>query len=52
MSKVGAAHVAVASKDAASYVKTKMDESGVTEGAAAAGAAIYSAGVSGASTIK
>lgn len=42
----------MASKDAASYVKTKMDESGVTEGAVAAGSAVYTAGVAGASTLK
>ena len=41
-----------ASTNAASYVKTKMDETGVTSGAQAAGSAVYSAGVAGASTIK
>lgn len=50
--KAGASTVVRASSDAASYVKTRMDETGVTQTAQAAGTVVYATGAAGASAVK
>lgn len=50
--KAGASTVVEAGKDAATFVKTKMDETGVTSGAQAAGTAVYATGAAGATVVK
>ena len=50
--KAGANTVYESGKDAASYVKTKLDETGVTSSAQAAGSAVYATGAAGAAVIS
>ena len=50
--KAGANTVYESGKDAATFVKTKMDETGVTSSAQAAGTAVYATGAAGASVVK
>ena len=50
--KAGANTVYETGKETVSYVKTKMDETGVTSSAQAAGTAVYATGAAGASVVK